>query len=411
MASQYDGSNIRVLEGLEAVRVRPGMYIGSTRSKGLHHLVYEVVDNSIEEALAGYCKKIDISINANGSITIVDDGRSIEDERNSQTGEFSIEKIFTTLRLGKYRDYDYRIGGSLYGAGLAVVSALSSHVEVQVWRDGKTHTQRFERGIATSELAIGSHNETRTATSITFLPDSAIFKDSIEFDFDTLANRFRELAYLNAGIRISITDYRLESQDITEPKVAHYYYEGGVRDYLAYLNSDKKPLHEETIYIKAEKDRIRVEVALQWCIDAEQECFLGFVNTVRTIDGGMHLDGFKMAVTRTVNKIARQRNKLRSDDANLGGESIREGLTAIVSVLLPNPEWAGPIRTKLANSEARGVVDSIVSEVLSEYLVAHPDLADAIVERAIRASDAAQIRRGERDLLRPKSQENDLHPS
>jgi DNA gyrase subunit B len=410
MASEYDDSNIRVLEGLEAVRIRPGMFIGSTGSKGLHHLVYEVVDNSIEEAQAGYCHNIDIAINANGSMTVIDDGRGIEDERTPQTSEFSIEKIFTTLHIGKYRDCDYRIGGGLYGVGLAVVSALSSDVEIRVWRDGKTHSQRFERGIAVSELKIASSNEACTGTTITFSPDSEIFRETIEFDFDTLANRLRELAYLNAGIWISITDYRIESQRIEEPKAAHYFYEGGLQDYVAYRNIDKQPLHEEIIYTRAEKERIRVEVALQWC-DAERDCILGFANTTRTIDGGMHLDGFKMAVTRTVNKIARQRNKLQPDDANLGGEYIREGLTAIVSVLLPNPDWAGPIRTKLANSEARGIVDSIVSERLSEYFAARPDVADAIVERAIKVSEAAQIMKRDRDLLRRKSQENDLHPS
>jgi DNA gyrase subunit B len=411
MTSEYDDSNIRVLEGLEAVRIRPGMYIGSTGSKGLHHLVYEVVDNSIEEALAGHCKNIDISINANGSITVVDDGRGIESEIDSRTGKFSIETIFTTLHLGKSRDCDYRIGGGLHGVGIAVVSALSSYVEVKVWRDGKAHSQCFERGIAASGLEIASSNETRTGTSITFLPDSEIFKDSIEFDFNTLANRFRELAYLNAGIRISITDYRLESQGINELKAAHYYYEGGLRDYVAYLDLDKQPLHQEIIYIRAEKDRIRVEVALQWCIDAEQDCLLGFANTTRTIEGGKHIDGLKTALTRTVNKIARQRNKLQLDDANLGGTYIRKGLTAIVSVLLPNPEWAGPTRTSLATSKARGIVDSIVSEVLTEYFSARPSLADAIVERAIKASDADRIRKRERDLLRRKSKENDLHPS
>jgi DNA gyrase subunit B len=410
MTSEYDVSNIRVLEGIEGVRVRPGMYIGSTGSKGLHHLVYEVVDNSIEEALAGYCQNIDVSINANGSITVVDDGRGIESEQDSQTGKFSIETIFTTLHVGRYRDCDYRIGGGLYGVGIAVVSALSSYMEVIVWRDGKIHTQRFERGIAVSELEIASSKETRTGTSITFLPDSEIFKDSIAFDFDRLANRFTELAYLNAGIRISITDYRLESQGIEEPKIEHYYYEGGLRDYVAYLDRDKQPLHEEVIYNRAEKERIWVEVALQWC-DAKQDCILGFANTTRTIAGGKHMDGLKMAATRSVNKIARQRNKLQPDDANLGGESIREGLTAIVSVILPNPEWAGPTRTALVNSNARSIVDSIVSEVLSEYFAARPDVADAIVERAIKASDAAQIRRREKDLLRRKSQENDPHPS
>jgi DNA gyrase subunit B len=402
MASDYDDSNIRVLEGLEAVRVRPGMYIGSTGSRGLHHLVYEVVDNSIEEALAGHCHNIDISINANGSVTVIDDGRGIEDERTPQTGEFSIEKTFTTLYLGKYRDCDYRIGSSLYGVGLAVVSALSSDVEIKVWHDSKTHTQRFQKGVAVSELEILPSENDRTGTRITFLPDSEIFKETIEFDFDTLANRFRELAYLNAGIRISVTDYRLESQGIEEPKIEHYYYEDGLRDYIVEVNRDKQLLHEEVIYTKAEKDRIRVEVALQWCIDAEHDCVLGFANTTRTIDGGMHLNGFKMAVTRTINQVARQRNKLQPDDANLGGEYMREGLTAIVSLLLPNPEWAGPIRTKLANSEVRGIVDSIVSEMLSKYFVARPDVADAIVERAIKVADADRIRKRERDLLRGK---------
>ncbi|WP_295619107.1 ATP-binding protein [Chamaesiphon sp. GL140_3_metabinner_50] len=410
MASEYDGSNIRVIEGLEGVRFRPGMYIGSIGPKGLHHLVYEVVDNSIEEALAGYCKNIDISINANGSITVADDGRGIESHRDSQTGKFSIETIFTTLHLGKHRDCDYRIGGGLHGVGIAVVSALSSCVEVKVWRDGKIHRQCFERGFTVSELVIVPSDNDRTGTSITFLPDSEIFKDSIAFDFDTLANRFRELAYLHAGMRISCSDYRLEASS-NEPKIEHYYYEGGLRDYIADLNRDKQPLNEEVIYIRAEKERIRVEVALQWCIDAEHDCLLGFANTTRTIDGGAHIDGLKIAITLAVNEIYRQHNKLQPDDANLGGESIREGLTAIVAVLLPNPEWAGPIKTKLANSEARGIVDSIVSEVLSEYFAARPDLADAIVERAVKAADVAQIRKRERDLLRRQSQENDLHPS
>jgi DNA gyrase subunit B len=405
MSGDYDDSNIRVLEGLEAVRVRPGMYIGSTGAKGLHHLVYEVVDNSIEEALSGYCHNIDISINANGSITVADDGRAIEDERTPQTGEFSIEKMFATLHIGKHRDYDYRIGGSLYGAGLAVVSALSSHVEVRVWRNGKTHSQRFERGMVVSGLETVSSNEHRTGTSITFLPDSEIFKETIEFDFDRLANRVRELAYLNADIRISFTDYRLESQGINEPKIEHYYYEGGLRDYIADINRDKQQLHEEVIYVRAEKAGVQVEVALQWCIDDYRDCIFGFANTVRTIDGGKHLDGLKVAVTRTINSIARQRNKLQPDDANLGGEYIREGLTAIVSVLLPNPDWAGPMRTKLANSEARGIVDSIVSEALTAHFAAHPELADVIIDRSIQSSHAAAIAKQERDLNRKQSKE------
>jgi DNA gyrase subunit B len=400
MSSDYDASMIQVLEGLEAVRVRPGMYIGSTKQSGLHHLVYEVVDNSIEEAMAGHCQNIDISINADGSITIVDDGRGIESERDIHTGKFSIEEIFTHLHVTKSRDFDYRIGGSLYGTGIAVVSALSSQLEVKVWRDGKAYTQRFERGIAVSALEVASNHENRTGTSITFLPDAEIFKETIEFNFDTLANRFRELAYLNAGIRISFTDYRLESQGINELKIEHYYYEGGLRDYVTYLNRDKQPLHEEIIYTKAEKDRIRVEVALQWCVDTEQDCVLGFANTTRTVEGGKHIDGLKMALTRTVNKIARQQNKLRSDEDNLNGEHMREGLTAIVSVLLPNPEWAGPTRTALASSQARGVVDSIVSAALTVYLASHPDVADAIIDRAIQGFNLAEAKKQQRKQSR-----------
>jgi DNA gyrase subunit B len=405
MTTDYDESNIRVLEGLEAVRVRPGMYIGSTRSSGLHHLVYEVVDNSIEEAMAGHCQNIDISINADGSMTVVDDGRGIESERDSQTGKFSIETIFTTLNWGKYRDCDYRIGGGLHGVGLAVVSALSSHLEVKVWHEGKTHTQSFERGLAVSGLETVSNRKDRTGTSITFSPDPEIFTETIEFDFDTLASRFRELAYLNADIRINFTDNRLEAQGINEPKVENYYYPDGLRDYVTDLNREKQPLHEEIIYIKAEKERIRVEVALQWCIDTEQDCVLGFANTTRTIEGGKHIDGLKMALTRTVNQIARQQNKSRSNDANLSGEYIREGLTAIVAVLLPNIEWAGPTRTALANSQARGVVDSIVSEALIVYLSSHPDVADAIIDRAIRSSDAAERYGAERRRATPSPSE------
>jgi DNA gyrase subunit B len=398
MSSDYDASMIQVLEGLEAVRIRPAMYIGTTKQQGLHHLVYEVMDNSIEEAMAGHCQNIDITINADGSITVLDDGRGIESERDSKTGKFSIETIFTTLHFRKSRDYDYTIGGVLYGAGMAIVNALSSQLEVRVWRDGKTYTQSFERGIAVSALEIASNHENRTGTSITFLPDSEIFKETIEFDFDTLANRFRELAYLNAGIRISFTDRRLESQDIKQPKIDYYYYENGLQDYVAYLNRDKQPLHEEIIYTMAEKDRIRVEVALQWCIDAEQDCVLGFANTTRTVEGGKHIDGLKMALTRTVKKIARQQNKLRSNDANLGGQYIREGLTGIVSVLLPNPEWAGPTRTALENSQARGVVDSIVSALLTAYLASHPEVADTIIDRAIQAANLAEAKKQERKL-------------
>lgn len=405
MTDNYDVSNIRVLEGLEAVRIRPGMYIGSTGASGLHHLVYEVVDNSIEEALAGDCKNIEISINTNGSITVLDDGRGIASEKDIQTGEFSIATIFTTLHFGKYRDGNYRIGGGLYGVGLAVVSSLSSHVEVKVWRDRKIHTQRFEQGLAVSELEVLPSENDRTGTMITFAPDPEIFTETIEFDYATLASRFRELAYLNAGIRISFRDDRLS----TETKVETYHYQDGIRAYVRYLDDRKQPLHDEIFYTQGEQNNVRVEVAWQWC-DAEQDYILGFANTVRTIEGGKHIDGLKMAVTRTINKIARQRNKLQPNDDNLAGEYIREGLTAIVSVLLPNPEWAGPTRTKL-DSKVRGIVDSIVSEALTVYLTTHPDLADAIVERALQTAEAAKLASRERELLRDRDREHKLHPS
>ncbi len=405
MTSDYDDGNIRVLEGLEAVRVRPGMYIGSTGPKGLHHLVYEVADNSIDEALAGHCKNIDISINANGSVTVVDDGRGIPAGINPQTGKSTIETVLTVLHAGgKFGDGGYTVSGGLHGVGISVVNALSAQVEVKVWRNQKIHTQRFEKGIAVSELEVVPSPEDRTGTTVTFLPDTEIFKDSIEFDFDTLASRFKELAYLNAGIRISFTDYRLELLGTTEPKIENYYYEGGIREYVAYINADRTPIHEEVIYIQGEKNKVQVEVALQWCIDAySSDNVLGFANNIRTNEGGTHLEGLKVVLTRTMNAVARKRNKLKEGDSNLGGENIREGLTAIVSVKVPNPEFEGQTKTKLGNTEVRGIVDSIVSEALTEYLEFRPNIADAILEKAIQAFNAAEAARRARELVRRKS--------
>ena len=389
MTTDYDDSNIRVLEGLAAVRLYPGMYIGNTSAAGLHDLVYEVVDNSIEEALAGYCKNIDISINPNGSITVIDDGRGIEEERTPQTGELSIEKIFTTLYSGKHRDCDCRIGGGLYGVGIAVVSALSAQVEVKVWRNQKIYTQRFERGIAVSVLVVEPSEQDRTGSSITFLPDLEIFTNGIEFDCDRLAHRFRQLAFVNAGVKISLADNRRAALKLKESQAENYYYPGGLRDYVVYLNADKQPLHGDVIYAETEKNQFRVEVALQWCLD-HQQLILGFANTTE-INEGVHLDGLKIAITRTITKIARQRNKLQSEEDSLVGACINEGLTGIVSVLLPNPDWAGPTRTKLVNSEIPEIVDSIVSRTLTVYLESHPDIADAIIDRAIKSAEAAEI--------------------
>jgi DNA gyrase subunit B len=404
MTSDYDDGNIRVLEGLEAVRVRPGMYIGTTGPKGLHHLVYEVADNSIDEALAGHCKNIDISINANGSITVVDDGRGIPAGINPQTGKSTIETVLTVLHAGgKFGDGGYTVSGGLHGVGISVVNALSAQVEVKVWRNQKIHTQRFEKGIAVSGLEVVPSAEDRTGTTVTFLPDTEIFKEGIVFDFETLASRFRELGYLNAGIRITFTDYRLDVLGTLEPKVEVYYYEGGIKEYVSYINADKQPLHEEVIYIQSEKNKVQVEVALQWCVDAYSDNVLGFANNIRTNEGGTHLDGLKVVLTRTMNAVARKRNKLKEGDSNLGGENIREGLTAIVSVKVPNPEFEGQTKTKLGNSEVRGIVDSIVSEALTEYLEFRPQIADAILEKAIQAFNAAEAARRARELVRRKS--------
>jgi DNA gyrase subunit B len=404
MSSDYGDDNIRVLEGLEAVRVRPGMYIGNTSATGLHHLVYEVADNSIDEALAGHCKNIDISINANGSITVIDDGRGIPAGINPQTGKSTIETVLTVLHAGgKFGDGGYTVSGGLHGVGISVVNALSANVEVKVWRNQKIHTQRFEKGVAVTGLDIVPSPEDRTGTTVTFLPDIEIFKEGIVFDFDTLAVRFKQLAYLNAGLRISFGDYRLELLEHNEPRIEKYYYEGGIREYIAYLNVDKQPLHEEVIYIQSEKNKVQVEVALQWCSDAYSDNILGFANNIQTKEGGTHLDGLKVVLTRTMNAIGRKRNKIKEGDANLGGENIREGLTAIVSVKVPNPEFEGQTKTKLGNSEVRGIVDSIVSEALIEYLEFRPNIADAILEKALQAFNAAEAARRARELVRRKS--------
>ena len=404
MSTSYDDDNIRVLEGLEAVRVRPGMYIGNTSATGLHHLVYEVADNSIDEALAGHCKNIDISINANGSITVIDDGRGIPAGINPQTGKSTIETVLTVLHAGgKFGDGGYTVSGGLHGVGISVVNALSAHVEVKVWRNQKIHTQRFEQGVAVTGLEIVPSPEDRTGTTVTFLPDIQIFKEGIVFDFDTLAVRFKQLAYLNAGLRISFSDYRLELLENNEPKVENYFYEGGIKEYIAYLNVDKQALHEDIIYIQSEQDKVQVEVALQWCVDAYTDNILGFANNIQTKEGGTHLDGLKVVLTRTMNAIGRKRNKLKDGDANLGGENIREGLTAIVSVKVPNPEFEGQTKTKLGNSEVRKIVDSIVGEALTEYLEFRPNIADAILEKALQAFNAAEAARRARELVRRKS--------
>lgn len=399
MTSSYSADQIQVLEGLEPVRKRPGMYIGTTGPRGLHHLVYEVVDNSIDEALAGYCTHIEVDINSNGSVTVTDDGRGVPTDTHPTTGKSALETVMTVLHAGgKFGGGGYKVSGGLHGVGVSVVNALSEWVDVTVWREKKEHTQRYERGVPMTELLVKPYKKTHTGTSVNFKPDTEIFTGGIEFDYTTLSGRLRELAYLNAGVKITFSDHRLE-----EPRVETYHYEGGIQEYVAYMNREKHPLHEEIIYIQGERNNIQVEVALQWCIDAYSDNLLGFANNIRTIDGGTHLEGLKTVLTRTMNAIARKRNKIKESESNLGGENVREGLTGVISVKVPEPEFEGQTKTKLGNTEVRGIVDSLVGEVLTEYLDFRPQVVDTILEKAIQAYKAAEAARRARELVRRKS--------
>ena len=402
--NNYGAQQIQVLEGLEPVRKRPGMYIGSTGPRGLHHLVYEVIDNSVDEALAGHCSHITAALNADGSVTVTDDGRGIPTDIHPSTGKSALETVLTVLHAGgKFGgDSGYKVSGGLHGVGVSVVNALSEWVEVTVWREGKVHTQRFEQGnpIGTLKTQKGSD---KTGTQVIFKPDATIFVHTTEFDYDTLARRLRELAYLNAGVDITFTDYRLELMKAKQPRVSHFCYEGGIKEYVEYINKDKEPLHPEIIYVNSEKNGVQVEAALQWCSDAFSDNLMGFANNIRTIDGGTHLEGLKAVLTRTMNVFARKRKKRKDGESNMAGENIREGLTAVVSVKVPDPEFEGQTKTKLGNTEVRGIVDSLIGEALSEYLDFNPGVADAILEKAIQAFNAAEAAKKARDLVRRKS--------
>ena len=401
MTTTYDADQIQVLEGLEAVRKRPGMYIGSTGPKGLHHLVYEVVDNSIDEALAGFCTHIEVDINPDNSITVVDDGRGIPTGIHSKTGKSALETVMTVLHAGgKFDGSGYKVSGGLHGVGVSVVNALSKLVEVTVWRDKKVHVQKYERGKPQGELAVvpNKDNPKHTGTAVHFVPDETIFTETTVFEYDILAKRLKELAYLNAGIKITFTDNRGE-----EPRQDIFCYEGGIKEYVEYMTREKDPLHQEIIYVNKEKSGVTVEVALQWCIDAYSDNLLGFANNIRTIDGGTHLEGLKTVLTRTMNSFARKRNKLKENDSNLGGENIREGLTGVVSVKVPDPEFEGQTKTKLGNTEVRGIVDSLVGEVLNDYLEFNLSVGDSIIEKAVQSFKAAEAARHARELVRRKS--------
>ncbi|MEL6221821.1 MAG: DNA topoisomerase (ATP-hydrolyzing) subunit B [Cyanobacteria bacterium J06627_8] len=404
MAAEYGASQIQVLEGLEPVRKRPGMYIGSTGPRGLHHLVYEVVDNSVDEALAGYCKTIRVKLSSDGSVTVIDDGRGIPTDVHPTTGKSALETVMTVLHAGgKFGGGGYKVSGGLHGVGISVVNALSEWVEVKVWRNNNVHIQRYEQGVPMGDLQVEPSGSNRTGTQVSFKPDAEIFTVGTEFDYSTLAGRLKELAYLNAGVEIEFTDERLELLKSDEPKVERYHYAGGIREYVEYMNKDKQALHEDVIHIQSERNGIQVEAALQWCVDAYSDNLLGFANNIRTIDGGTHLEGLKTVLTRTMNSIARKRNKLKDNDSNLAGENVREGLTGVVSVKVPDPEFEGQTKTKLGNTEVRGIVDSVVGEALVEYLDFRPNIADSILEKAIQAFNAAEAARRARELVRRKS--------
>ena len=404
----YGAEQIQVLEGLEPVRKRPGMYIGSTGPRGLHHLVYEVVDNSVDEALAGHCDEILLVLGNDGSASITDNGRGIPTDLHPRTGKSALETVLTVLHAGgKFGSGGYKVSGGLHGVGVSVVNALSEWVEVTVRRQGHVHQQRFERGapIGSLESEVQPISEKGlTGTTICFKPDHEVFSNGIVFDYATLSSRLRELAYLNGGVRIVFRDERNSFLDSNgKPHEEVYFYEGGIKEYVSYMNKEKDALHPEIIYVNSDKDGVQVEAALQWCVDAYSDSILGFANNIRTVDGGTHIEGLKTVLTRTLNSFAKKRGKRKEGDSNLAGENIREGLTVVLSVKVPEPEFEGQTKTKLGNTEVRGIVDSLVGDSLSQYLEFNPSVIDLILEKAIQAFNAAEAARRAREVVRRKS--------
>ncbi len=434
---EYGADEIQILEGLEAVRKRPGMYIGTTASRGLHHLVYEIVDNSVDEALAGFCDTIEVTINEGNSVTVVDNGRGIPVGINHKAGIPAVEVVFTILHAGgKFGGGGYKVSGGLHGVGASVVNALSNWLEVEIYQDGKIYKQRYERGHVCYPLKeIGTCDKDRTGTKVTFQPDDTIFTETTVFEFDVLKRRLREMAFLTKGLRIILKDDRkeevistdLENRQIGEllkraeedqkevdvsteniasaekkPKVMEFYYEGGIKQFVAYLNKSKTPLYENILYFEGEKNNVYVEVAFQHN-DSYNESVFSFVNNINTPEGGTHLIGFRNAITKTFNDYARNAKLLKESEPNLSGEDIREGLTAIVSVKIEDPQFEGQTKQKLGNSEARGAVDSIVSEQLTYFLEMNPLVAKSICEKSILAQRAREAARKARDLTRRKT--------
>ena len=395
----YGGDQIQVLEGLEAVRKRPGMYIGSTSGRGLHHLVYEIVDNAIDEALAGFCTHIKVMINKDNSITVIDNGRGVPVDINHKTGRPAIEVVYTVLHAGgKFGGGGYKVSGGLHGVGASVVNALSEWLEVQVKRNGHIYQQRYERGKICYDLKIvGDCDIEDTGTQVTFLPDSEIFQETTVFEFDILMHRLREMAFLTKGIKITLTDLR---EGLEQQKIFHY--EGGIKEFVQYLNKSKEPLYSQIIYCEGVKDNVQVEVAFQHN-DGYNEVVDSFVNNIKTPEGGTHLTGFRNSLTKTFNDYARKNKILKDSDQGLSGDDIREGLTAIVSVKIEDPQFEGQTKQKLGNTVARGAVDSIVSEQLTYFLEQNPAVAKSICEKSLLAQRAREAARKARDLTRRKT--------
>ena len=395
---EYGADEIQILEGLEAVRKRPGMYIGSTSSRGLHHLVYEIVDNAVDDALAGFCDTIYVTINKDNSVTVIDNGRGIPVGINHKAGLPAVEVVFTVLHAGgKFGGGGYKVSGGLHGVGASVVNALSNWLEVEIYHDGKVYQQRYERGKVMEKLTvIGECEEGKTGTKVTFLPDDTIFETTV-FDFNVLKQRFREMAFLTKGLKIVLKDDREE-----EPKERTFHYEGGIKEFVTYLNRSATPLYEQIIYCEGMVNNVSVEVAMQHN-DSYSDNTYGFVNNITTPEGGTHVVGFRNAITKTFNDYARKNKLLRDSEPNLSGEDIREGLTAIISVKIEDPQFEGQTKQKLGNSEARGAVDNVVSKQLEVFLEQNPSVGKIIVEKSVMSQRAREAARKARDLTRRKS--------
>lgn len=402
MENEYGADQIQILEGLEAVRKRPGMYIGSTSSRGLHHLVYEIVDNSVDEALAGFCSEIEVTIHKDNSITVTDDGRGIPVGINHKAGIPAVEVVFTVLHAGgKFGGGGYKVSGGLHGVGASVVNALSSWLEVEIFQDGKIYRQRYERGHVCYALkVVGECPADKTGTKVSFKPDDTIFQETTEYEFDVLKQRLREMAFLTRDLKIILRDERVETGQ--NPVERKFHYEGGIKEFVTYLNKSKTPLYESIMYFEGSKNNVYVEVAMQHN-DSYTESAYSFVNNINTPEGGTHLVGFRNALTKTFNDYARGNKLLKESEPNLSGEDIREGLTAIISIKIEDPQFEGQTKQKLGNSEARGAVDSIVSEQLTYFLEQNPAVAKTICEKSILAQRARDAARKARDLTRRKT--------